>query len=53
MVGVVAGVDTPLGKRSMAFAARIGLAHSAVGSGGLLTEASDVPIPKEPRTDGR
>jgi hypothetical protein len=53
MVGVVAGVQTPSGKRSMAFAARIGLAHSAVGSGGLFTEASDVTMLKGPRTDGQ
>jgi hypothetical protein len=53
MVGVVAGVDTPSVEWSMAFPARIDVAHSAVGSGGLFTEASDLTILEGPRTDGR
>jgi hypothetical protein len=51
MVGVVAGVDTPSVERSMGFAARIGLAHSVVGSGELFTGAS-VIMPEGRRTDG-
>ena len=47
MVGVVAGVQTPSGKRSM------GLAHNVVDSGEKLTGASTVTMPEGPRTDGR
>ncbi len=53
MLGVVDGVATPSAERSMAFAARISLAHSVVGSGKLFTGASAVTMPEGPRTDGR
>jgi hypothetical protein len=52
MVGVVAGVDTPFAEWSMAFVARIGLAHSVVGSGGSFAGASAVTMPEGPGTDG-